>query len=749
MEAVVDRKYALVALDAAVGKELEYAVPESLRGKLRVGSRVEVPLGKGNHECWGYIVGFTDTPKFDPAQIKAIISEPLSNLVIPDELMRLGRWIADYYCTPLDTVLKTVVPAAIRKPSAGPKYLTYVRKNAAVEQLRQACVKMRKRSLKQAQVLEIMLQKHGDVLLSELCKEAGAVPSTVKALAKKKLLKISRKEHYRNFLKEDVFLKVAHKKLNQDQRRVYDELCQAFDAEKFHVTLLHGITGSGKTEVYLQLIDHALQRGKSAIVLVPEIALTPQAIERFKSRFSEEIAVLHHRLSAGERHDEWHRISAGKARIAIGPRSAIFAPVKKLGVIVVDEEHDGSYKQQELQPPYNARDMAVVRGMHEKALVVLGSATPSLESYYNTINGKYRLAKLPARIDNRPLPQVRIIDMRRERSENNRFIVLSDPLLNAINDRIKNGEQVILFLNRRGYANFVICRGCGEVVKCDHCSISMKYHREKDKMMCHICGYTRPMMATCNACRQGTLTYRGIGTERIEKMLYAVLKDARVLRMDSDTTRKKRSHSRILNDFRRCKADILLGTQMVAKGLDFPNVTLVGILDADVALHLQDFRAAEHTFQIITQVAGRAGRGEIPGEVYIQTLTPNHPAIIAAGKQDYEKFYRQEIGFRTELGYPPLTHMVKIEIQDKEESAAREGAMKTVSALKKNIPPTVELLGPAPAPIARSKGRYRYQLFLKSENVSSLSSLLKSYSGELKLKSTTRISLDVDPISLL
>jgi len=338
--------------------------------------------------------------------------------------------------------------------------------------------------------------------------------------------------------------------------------------------------------------------------------------------------------------------------------------------------------------------------------------------------------------------------MRHERSEHNRFVVISDPLLNAIDNRIKNGEQAILFLNRRGYANFAVCRECGDVVKCNHCSLPMKYHKQKNELICHLCGY-RSTSTTCSACGQGTLMYRGIGTERVEKMLYRTLKDVQVLRMDSDTTRKKHSHSQILNDFRRCKADILLGTQMVAKGLDFPNVTLVGILDADVSLHLQDFRAAEQTFQIITQVAGRAGRGEIPGEVYIQTMTPNHPAIISASRQDYEKFYHDEIKFRTQLGYPPLTRLVKIEIHDEKESIAEEAAIKTADALKKNLLPSIELLGPAPAPIARIKGRYRYQLFLKSADVSAVFRLLEIYSADLKFKSTTKIAIDVDPVGLL
>jgi primosomal protein N' (replication factor Y) (superfamily II helicase) len=750
VKTAVGKKFARVALEGGLKKRLVYAIPDHLQKELDKGHKVAVPLGKSNRKAWGYIIEFVDSPNYDLSKIKEIISGPPNKLQIPDELMRLAHWVSDYYCTPIGTVLMTMLPAAVRRPQATHKFVNCVRRNATLAEVRKACVELRTRAPKQAEVLEAMLKKHGDVVVSELCKETSTNAATVGALEKKGLLKIEKKQQHRDFLKEDVFIKVDPKKLNTEQQQVFDRLCEVVDNSKFHVDLLHGITGSGKTEIYLQLIAHARKKGKSAIVLVPEIALTPQTIEHFRSRFDEKIAVLHSRLSAGERHDEWHRILSGEAAIVIGPRSAVFAPVKEeLGVIVVDEEHDGSYKQQEMMPLYNARDVAVVRAKFQNALVVLGSATPSMESYHNSLGNKYTLSVLPGRVFARPLPEVKIIDMRREQSENNKYVIISQPLLDAVETRIKTGEQAILFLNRRGYATFAICTSCGEVIKCDHCSISMKYHRAEGLLKCHLCGDTKLLNPVCGKCGQPDVKYRGIGTQQIENLLNRILPDARVLRMDFDTTQKKHSHGNMLNEFRRGKANILLGTQMIAKGLDFPNVTLVGILNADVSLNLQDFRAAEHTFQIVTQVAGRAGRGEVPGEVFIQTYNPEHPAIIAASQQDYVKFFNQEYVFRSELAYPPLTHLVKILMQGEKEEDVRKSADLAAGQLRHNLPSTVELLGPVEAPVSRIKGRHRYQIFLKSQNIRGLIKHVKDAMKELKCKASIRITIDVDPISLL
>ena len=748
MDAVCEKKYARVAIEGGLKKKLVYAVPESLDGELAVGAKVAVPLGKSNRETWGYVVEFIQTPDYDPSKIKEIISGPPNKFKIPDELLKLADFLSDYYCTPLGMVLKTIVPPAVRKPHATHKFLNYVERNDTIEKLREACVQLRKRAPKQAQVLEAMLNKHKAVSVSELSREVGISAESIRALAKKGLLKIVKKQQYRDFLKEDVFIKVEPKQLNQAQQQIFDKLQKVLDEGKFHVDLVHGITGSGKTEIYLQLIDHARSLGKSAIVLVPEISLTPQTIEHFKSRFDENIAILHSRLSSGERHDEWHRILSGQAKIVIGPRSAVFAPVKNLGIIVVDEEHDGSYKQQEQMPLYNARDVAVVRAFNENAVVVLGSATPSMESYYNAAQGKYELSVLPGRIFGRSLPKVKIIDMRREQAQSNSFVVVADSLLSAIDERITMGEQVILFLNRRGFSRFALCTKCGEVIKCENCSISLKYHRSGNRLMCHLCGYSKPMSRFCEKCGTPSISGRGVGTQRIETILNTVLSDARVLRMDWDTTRGKRAHSRILDDFRRGKGNILLGTQMIAKGLDFHNVTLVGILDADVSLNLSDFRAGEQTFQIITQVAGRSGRGEVPGEVYIQTFNPEHPAIIAAGQQDYIAFYGREFKFREELQYPPLRHMIAIGLQGDKESDVVASAGKLARCLEQQLPKPVSLLDPSGFPLFRVRGRYRHRMFLLSQDVRAAADTVKQVLPQLKIKSSVKIIIDVDPISV-
>ena len=514
--------------------------------------------------------------------------------------------------------------------------------------------------------------------------------------------------------------------------------------------LLHGVTGSGKTEVYLQVMARVLERGKGAIVLVPEIALTPQTIERFKGRFGDRVAVLHHRLSGGERHDEWRRLAEGRARIAVGPRSAVFAPVEPLGLIVVDEEHETTYKQTDTAPRYHARDVAVVRASFEHAIVILGSATPSLESYWNAQRGKYELFELSERIDGKPMPAVRVVDLSREKGPT----VFSAELLNAIEDRLRKGEQTILFLNRRGYATTMKCRECGAVVECERCSVSLTYHKKRDELVCHLCGASTPVVAACPKCGAAAMLYRGVGTQKVERMLYKVLEDTqvpRVLRMDSDTTAAKHSHAGILGEFKAGKADILVGTQMIAKGLDLPNVTLVGVIVADTALGLQDFRAAERTFQLITQVAGRAGRGEVPGEVIVQTYRPGSYAIRAAARHDFRAFYDDEIVRRRNplSPYPPHVHMVCVTFRGPDAKKVRAAAEALAAACEKGDHTGVEMLGPAEAPIARAQREHRMQLFLKSSRPSRMTAVLRAALDEAKLPSTVKTAVDVDPVDLM
>gem|GEM_PF-54158 len=567
---------------------------------------------------------------------------------------------------------------------------------------------------------------------------------------------------------------------------------------KSPVFLLHGVTGSGKTEVYLQAIAHALELGKGAIVLVPEISLTPQTVERFKARFCHGpnrtlVAVLHSHLSAGERHDEWHKIRQGRARIVIGARSAIFAPVHPLGLIIVDEEHEHTYKQEDA-PRYHARDVAIVRGQIEGAVVVLGSATPSLESYYNARRGKYNLLELPERVDGRKMPFVRVIDMRQAARSSKGIPIFSGQLKEAIIRRLERGEQTILFLNRRGYSTALECPVCGYVAKCVNCSLALTYHRREQILLCHICGYTAPVPAACpnEKCRSTRIRYAGLGTEKVEETLSKLFPFARIARMDSDIMKRKEDYRRLLSDFRTGKIDVLVGTQMIAKGLHFPNVTLVGIIYADLALHQPDFRAAERTFQLLTQVAGRAGRGDVEGEVFVQAFTPFHPAIQYARRHDYSGFYEQEIEFRQQLRYPPFSRVALLTLKGRNEQKVKLSAEYLRRELDKipmpvqaktsneadaeetellnenqqsqttaaNAPATnsvqtsvgvtdLIIAGPAPAPVSRAMTYYRYQIMLRTRRMVLLSRCLAKLAETFALPEGVTLTIDIDPVDLL
>ena len=523
-----------------------------------------------------------------------------------------------------------------------------------------------------------------------------------------------------------------------------------------HVFLLHGVTGSGKTEVYLQAIAHALEQGKGAIVLVPEISLTPQTVERFKARFSHGplqtlVAVLHSHLSSGERHDEWHKIRQGRARIVIGARSAVFAPVDPLGLVIVDEEHEHSYKQEEA-PRYNARDLAVVRGQQEGAVVVLGSATPCMESYYNVQRKKYFLLSLTERADEKNMPIVRIVDMRNASSKGKGISIFSPQLHEAILQRLEKKEQVMLFLNRRGWSSSLQCPECGFVAECPNCSVSLTYHRSAQKLMCHICGHIDSAPSKCpeQNCGNASIRYSGLGTEKVEAALDKNFPSARVKRMDSDTLKRKEDYRRILGDFRSGKIDILVGTQMIAKGLHFPNVTLVGIIHADLSLHIPDFRAGERTFQLLTQVAGRAGRGDVEGEVYVQSFTPFHPAIQYARRHDYIGFYDQEIEFRQELHYPPVGRVALLTLRGRSEDRVRffaDHLRKEMDLLAIQLGDIV-VAGPAPAPLLRAENFYRYQIMIRTPRMPQLSRQLSTKFDSLKIPEDLRLIIDIDPVSL-
>jgi primosomal protein N' (replication factor Y) len=541
----------------------------------------------------------------------------------------------------------------------------------------------------------------------------------------------------------------ARHDLNPAQQAAFEQIRDAIHAKRFQTFLLHGVTGSGKTEVYLSAIETALEAGRSALLMVPEIALTPQMAGQFFSRFGDRVAILHSAFTDVERTEQWRRIRSGAASVVVGTRSGVFAPVQNLGLIVVDEEHDGSYKQEE-NPRYNGRDVAIVRAQAAGACVILGSATPSLESRYNAEKAKYTLLELPDRIAARPMPLVELIDMRQEFLETRKQETFSRKLIEALGARVENGEQTIVLLNRRGFSSFVACRACGERVQCINCSLTLTYHKRDRRLLCHYCGYAEKVPSKCPKCDSEHIYFLGMGSERVEEELHRAFPSARIARLDRDTVTGKRQYETILNDFREGNYDMLVGTQMIAKGHDIPNVTLVGVISADIGLGMPDFRAAERTFQLLTQVAGRAGRGAVPGIVLVQTINPDHYAVRLAAAQDYQAFYEKELNFRRMMHYPPFAAMANVLVRsEKKEMAMR---MSTDLGFLLNPPPEkLRVMGPAEAPVPRLKNEYRYQFLIKAASRKSLNELLqkiRTYAIDHKW-SATALVIDVDPLTLM
>ena len=569
-----------------------------------------------------------------------------------------------------------------------------------------------------------------------ICSLGEACWSIIPKGIKKRDIKVKHGGYLSNF--EEVI------KLNEEQSRVIKELSIAVQHSEASTYLLHGITGSGKTEVYLRIIKKVLDMGKGAILLVPEISLTPQTVNYFEKRFGDVLAVLHSRLTRAERINEWYRIFSGEKKIVIGARSAVFAPLKKIGVIIIDEEHETSYKS-DGTPRYNAKSVAYYRIQMHKAVLLLGSATPSIESYYLAKINKFKLLELPNRVMNKNLPNTKISDLRKARG--GRFI--SGSLYKAIELRLKNSEQVILFLNRRGYSPFVFCENCGYVMKCKNCDISMTYHRDKKKLVCHYCGYTIDPPELCPNCGSEKISFSGFGTERIEKVLNDEFPGAVIVRMDADTIRRRKSLSEILNAFAKRQIDIIIGTQIVTKGLHFPNVTLVGVLNADIALNFPDFRAAERTFDLITQVAGRAGRGDKAGEVIIQTYNPSHYAIQTAKNYDYLTFFLQEVRFRQTLNYPPFCRIVRLVFRGKNEDKLFNTAYIVLDTIKKNSKNGITVLGPSLCPLSKIKQNYRVHVIIKTDGISILRPILFEINNKIKKVNSVYLEIDIDPISML
>lgn len=739
-----------VTLEIALKKDFDYFVPAELRADLELGSRVQVPFG--HRTVYGWITAFSEeSDSLAPLKpIKRVVGKV--SLITP-QVIELARWIGTYYCCAIETALKSVLPVSVRKEDKGWKERLHVKRHAKLQQESSELTK------RQAYVLEY-IPLEGSVPLRDLVKKIGTTHQMLRRLEDLGHIEIQSQIEERDPYAAEEIVPSSSLALNEEQLISLEAIKAALErtATCNSVTpfLLHGVTGSGKTEVYLQAIEASLLRGRGAIVLVPEISLTPQTVERFKSRFMSgptrtQVAVLHSHLSAGERHDEWHKIRQGRAKIVIGARSAIFAPVENLGLIVVDEEHEHSYKQEET-PRYHARDVAVMRGKMGKAVVVLGSATPSLESAFNAERGKYRLLRLETRADAKQLPIVRVIDMRHAGRKEKGVPILSPQLREALLQRLERKEQSILFLNRRGYSASLQCPECGYVAECEACSVSLTYHLKEQKMMCHICGHEEwaPRQCPQPDCGSAAIRYAGVGTERVEERLRKDFPHANLVRMDSDVMKRKEDYRTVLGDFKRGKIDILLGTQMIAKGLHFPNVTLVGIIYADLGLHIPDFRAAERTFQLLTQVAGRSGRGEVEGEVYVQAFTPFHPAIQYARRHDYLGFYEQELEFREQTGYPPYRRVVLITLKGRSEnrtSFAADHLRKELSAFDA-FEPKLIIMGPAPAPLLKAQNLYRYQIMLRTQAVPRLSIALAELTRKIVLPEDVSLTVDVDPVNL-
>lgn len=738
--------YVRVIIDRAIQRELDYSVPETLADRIGIGSRVRVPF-RDKSALATVLATLEQSDAKGIRPVEALVGEAP---VISERLLELAKWMSAYYCCPLETVMRSLLPQVIRRAEIGWKKQLVVHPRAVD---RSEIETLQRRAPRQAELLEAITKLEKPIPAATLLRKTSLDNQALRALARRGLIDLREEAVTRDPHANEQFVASTNLDLNVEQTAAVKKISDALAApETAKPILLHGVTGSGKTEVYLQAILAALDRGRTAIVLVPEISLTPQTVERFKSRFSEihdAVAVLHSHLSHGERHDEWHKIHAGRARIVIGARSAVFAPLKNLGLIIVDEEHETTYKQEEA-PRYHARDVAVVRAKIEKCAIVLGSATPSLESYHNaTSQAKYELVTLTQRVDEQKMPLIRIVDLRQERRKGKIVPILSEKLSQAIADRLQKREQTILFLNRRGFSTSLLCSSCGEARQCPNCSVALTFHRHMARLSCHLCGHTAVVPKKCPACGKDALIYAGFGTEKVESTVSQFFPKANVRRMDADSMTRKEAYRETLRNFRAGKIDILVGTQMIAKGLHFPNVTLVGIINADLALHLPDFRAGERTFQLLTQVAGRAGRGETPGEVFVQTYTPFSPSIQFARHHDFTGYFEQELEFRERCDFPPFKHAVLITVRSEHEGRAKLSAETLVRRLRESLPPEFVLSEAAPAPLEKLQGQFRFHILMRGEAIMRLSRLIRETLEKLPLPEDVIATVDVDPYQLL
>ena len=726
-------------------KVFQYKVPSDMEEKLSEGMEVMVPFGKGNREIKGYVVGFSENTDFDKDKIKEILRISENKVKIESKLIALAAWMKSYYGGTMIQALKTTLPIKKKEKLQESKTICLLlSKQEAKDQLE---IYLHKKQKARARLLEALLEQPKQDY-AVLKRTLHITKPVVEALEEQKIISITSRVSFRN----PICYEIKERReiaFSEAQKQAIETFWADYENGKRETYLIHGVTGSGKTEVYMEMIARVLETGRQAILLIPEISLTYQTVLRFYGRFGSRVSVLNSKMSAGERSDQMERVKRGEVDVMIGPRSALFTPFSNLGLIVIDEEHENSYKSEQI-PRYHAREVAMKRGELEKASLVLGSATPSLEAYHACKTGRFRLLELSDRIGKRRLPRVYVQDMREELRQGNRSI-LSEKLKELMKERLQKGQQIMLFLNRRGYAGFLSCRACGYVVKCPHCDVSLALHRG-GKMVCHYCGYTRSQLTSCPSCGSTYIGEFKAGTQQIEDMIRHSFPTARVLRMDLDTTRKKDGYEQILEKFGSGEADILIGTQMIVKGHDFPNVTLVGVLAADLSLHVNDYRAGERTFQLLTQAAGRAGRGEKPGEVVIQTYSPDHYSITLAAKQDYQGFYEKEMEYRDLCGYPPAEELLAILMtgpgEDRLDLAA--GYLKAF-ALKYDKEKKITIIGPASPYVAKVNDVYRRVLYIKSKDYGALvrvKDLLERYIEINSGFDTMGIQFDFNPMNV-
>jgi primosomal protein N' (replication factor Y) (superfamily II helicase) len=726
-------------------KQYSYLIPEEIENLIIPGIRVSVPFGRKNRTRVAYVLEIKKSDSVN--NLKKINNIIDSTPLIGKEMIELASWMKKYYICTYSDAFRCMLPPDNKAKKSKAAFLA-VDEDMVDEQINCGSI----RTIQQIKVLKLLL-KNKYMAVADIVRYSGVSRGVLDTLRKNGFIDYREIEVNRNPYAYRKINRTSALKLTTAQQYVMKGISEIYERQIFEEILLYGVTGSGKTEVYLQLIEKIIADNKQAIVLVPEIALTPQMVERFKGRFGDEVAVLHSRLSVGERYDQWNLIKKGKIKVVVGARSAVFAPLEKIGIIIIDEEHENSYKS-ETTPKYHAADIAVKRCRYNNALVVYGSATPSVTTYYRAVNGRIKYFELKDRVNKIALPKVNVVDMREELAKGNRSI-FSNKLKEEIKKNISLKQQTILFMNRRGHSSFVLCRNCGYTLKCENCSVSLTYHTDGNRLICHYCGLTYKMPTVCPKCKSSYIRQFGAGTQKIEEEVKKAFPGCSNLRMDSDTTGFKNSHEQILTKFRNENIDILIGTQMVAKGHDFPNVTLVGILAADSLLNIGDYRASERAFQLITQAAGRAGRDKLPGRVVIQTYNTDDFSIQAACSHDYKSFYRQEIKVRKNLGYPPYTNISTVVLSGLNDKAVQNGTylvIKHINKLFRGWEKKVEMLGPVRAPIQKIKNRYRWRVVIKCNDVEKLTDVLTSVLDvcyKIVAKNGVDIGVDINPVNML